>query len=147
MRARYLVPALVAVVVVLSASMYAGCNQKGTAEKAEEKAEKIGENTEEAIDKIDGEGALREAAEEVEEFGDDAKESLKDLRDNIEESVDRAKVERRIETIIAETKEEMRQAGENTAQAAENTQEKISEITEMGKQRIRSVIDSVKSST
>lgn len=121
-----------AFVIGIAALGVVGCDRNDSAiEKAKED---IREKADETVDKIDGEGPLQEAAEEIEEFGDKVKATIED-----------AEVEQRIDKIVADTKERLKEAGENVEEGAENAGDRIKEISQDARERIKKIVDSEES--
>jgi len=121
------------------------CTEQDTADKVEESMEKQAENVEETMDKFDGEGPLVEAAEDIEQFGENAKEEIAEGAENMKQGWNESELEQKIDEIIADAKNNLEEAGQATVDGAEAAGNSVKEITVETKRRIDALVDSVSS--
>jgi ElaB/YqjD/DUF883 family membrane-anchored ribosome-binding protein len=125
-----------------------GCTEKKSAtekmhQHVEEQMEHTADNIENRLDKIDGEGALQEAAEEVEEFGDDIRESIEENTSFSFSDDDTNRIRERIRSVVAQTRSQLDAVGTKTENTTENSVAKIRQITAEGMQKLEAVADSI----
>lgn len=121
-----------------------GCGNRDTADKMGEQMEKAGEEAKETMDQLDNEGILEEAAEEMDQFAEDTKESIGVWGEKIKEKFNRMELEARIDRIVENSREKLQEAKGQAKESATNIEDRAKKITAESKEKIQALLDSVK---